>query len=302
MSTIPKKVLERFARTVPKFQSILKTARDRDVNESDTVSIITDILAEVFGYDKYVDITSEFAVRGTYCDLAVKVEDKVHLLIEAKAVGIALRESHLRQALDYGANHGIQWVILTTAVEWKLFRIRFEQPINYDLVCSIDLLAVNPKDERDCELLFLLAKEGLARNAKEEYFEKVQSVNRFVIGAIILGEPVISMVRRELRRFSDGVRVDAEEVASIIQGEVLKRELVEGDEATAARARVEKFYRKASPTRRAKSNDGATPGVPQGGGVTAKEQVTQPRPLEDCDRSLSDASPGRPVQGEGAGS
>ncbi len=58
-------------------------AKDRDVNESDTVSIVTDMLAEVFDYDKYLELTSEFAVKG---------------------IGLDLKENHLRQAVDYGAN------------------------------------------------------------------------------------------------------------------------------------------------------------------------------------------------------
>jgi hypothetical protein len=120
MSNIPKKVIERFMKTLPKFQRILQTANDRDVNEADTVSVLNDIFGEVFGYDKYVEVTSEFVIRGTYCDLAIKVEDKVQFLIEVKAIGIELKEAHARQAIDYGANHGVQWIILTNGIEWRI--------------------------------------------------------------------------------------------------------------------------------------------------------------------------------------
>ncbi len=71
MATIPKVVIDRYLKTVPKFQRILQAARDRDINEADTVAIIKDMLAEVFGFDKYLEITSEYAIRGTYCDLAI---------------------------------------------------------------------------------------------------------------------------------------------------------------------------------------------------------------------------------------
>ena len=100
---VPKRVSDRLVRSVAKFQQVLSIAKDRDVNESDTVSIIKDILAEVFGYDKYLDVTSEFAVRSTYCDLAIKMDNTVEYLIEAKAIGLDLKEGHLRQAIDYGA-------------------------------------------------------------------------------------------------------------------------------------------------------------------------------------------------------
>lgn len=244
MAALSKKVLDRFIKTIPKFQRVLQLAKDRDVNESDTCAILSDILGEVFGYDKYLEVTSEFAIRGTYCDLALKVDDKVHFILEAKAIGIDLKDAHVRQAIDYGSNKGISWIILTNGLEWRLYHIRFEQPINFDLVCCFDFLSINTRDEKELDRLFILTKEGLAKNSREEFFEKIQSVNRYIIGNLILSSPVISMLRRELFKISDGVRVEEAEILQIIHTEVLKREVVEGDEADAAKARVTKFYKK----------------------------------------------------------
>ena len=50
--------------------------------------IVTDMLAEVFGYDKYADVTAEYAIRGTYCDLATKLDGTVQALVEVKAIGL----------------------------------------------------------------------------------------------------------------------------------------------------------------------------------------------------------------------
>jgi len=102
-------------------------AKDRDINESDTVVIITDMLSNVFGFDKYAEITSELAIRGTFCDLAIKVDGNVKYLIEVKANGLDLKESHLRQAVGYGAQHGIQWVVLTNGIVWELYKFAFRQ-------------------------------------------------------------------------------------------------------------------------------------------------------------------------------
>jgi len=259
MSNIPKKAIERFVKTLPKFQKILQTAKDRDVNEADTVSVLNDIFGEVFGYDKYLEVTSEFLIRGTYCDLAIKVEDKVQFLIEVKAVGIELKDAHIRQVIDYGANHGVPWIILTNGIEWRVFRVRFEQPINVDSVCTFDFLMLNPRDEKDQECLFMLAKEGLIKKARDDYYEKVQSVNRYVIGNLILAEPVLSVVRRELKKLSKGIRIDMTEIEEIVRSEVLKREILEGEQADAAQARVNKFYRKGSGTRRQRAKESKEP-------------------------------------------
>jgi hypothetical protein len=247
MSSIARKVQERFLKTIPRFQKVLQIAKDRDVNESDTVSVLNDIFGEVLGYDKYLEVTSEFAVRGTYCDLAIKIEDKVQFLIEAKAIGIDLKENHIRQAIDYGANHGVQWVVLTNGIDWRIYRIKFEKPIDKDLVCSFNFLSLNPKDERDLEYLYILSKEGLVKDARDDFYDKVQSINRYIIGNLILSDPVISLIRKELKRLSEGIKVEVDEIESIVRSEVLKREVVEGDEALAAKSRVNKFYKKCSP-------------------------------------------------------
>src|SRR5205807_255074 len=109
----PTKVAARIAAGIKRFQPILSSARSRDVNESDTVVIVTDMLHEVFGYDKYSEITSEHAIRGTYCDLAIKLDGVLSFLAEVKPAGSELKESFVKQAVDYAANQGVDWVLLT---------------------------------------------------------------------------------------------------------------------------------------------------------------------------------------------
>jgi len=194
----------------------------------------------------------------------------------------------MKQACDYGANHGVQWVVLTNGIEWKVYRIRFEQPINFDLVCTFDFLALNPRSEKDQELLFLLTKEGLGKNAREEFYEKVQSVNRYVIGNLMLTDPVLSVVRRELRSLADGMKIDIAEVESIVRAQVLKREIVEGEEAEAAQARVNKFYRKGQSPRRTKKQE-PEPSAPLS---TPEESVTDRLLREAGEPETSQPLPG----------
>ena len=79
MASFSNKVRERLVSGIKRFQPILSSAKARDVNESDTVTIVNDLLAYVLGYDKYSEITSEFVIRGTYVDLAIKLEGQLHL-------------------------------------------------------------------------------------------------------------------------------------------------------------------------------------------------------------------------------
>lgn len=240
---VPQRVIDRFRETIPKFQKILSAAHGRDINEADTVTIVSDMLVDVFGFDKYVELTGEYAIRNTYCDLAVKLDGKVQYLIEVKAIGLDLKENHLRQAIDYGANQGIQWIVLTNGIVWDIYRILFEKPINYEKVCSIKLLETNPRKTDDQEKLFILAREGVVKSAREEYLERVQIVNRYVISAVVLGEDFVEEIRRELRRISPGLKVDIAEIEDILKNEIIKRDVMEGDDAQRAKARVKKAAR-----------------------------------------------------------
>ncbi len=73
MAQVPVRVVDRLIAGMKRFQPILASAKARDVNESDTVILVTDMLSEVFGYDKYTEITSECCIRGTFCDLGIKI-------------------------------------------------------------------------------------------------------------------------------------------------------------------------------------------------------------------------------------
>lgn len=260
MPVVPKKVVDRFARGVKNFQNILSKARNRDVNEADTVTIVTDILADVFGYDKYSEITREHAVRGTYCDLAVELDGKVKFLIEVKAIGLDLKENHLMQVIAYGAKEGVDWIVLTNGLEWEIHRIRFEQPISNDLICAFNFLDMNPRSSDDQERLFLLCNEGLRKAAIEEYHERIQSVNRYTIGAVILTESITKVIRREIKRLSPGINVSIGDIEEILRTDVLKAIVVEGESADAAKKRIARVAKKA--LRKKKTSPTASENVP----------------------------------------
>ena len=231
---IAKKVLDRLAQQLKKYQTILSEAKDRDVSESDTVVIIGDMLADMFGYKKYVEITTEFAIRGTYVDLAVKVGSDVRFLIEAKAIGQTLKDAHVKQAIDYGANHGIEWVILTNGFVWQVYKIHFRQPIEKSLIFEIDLLQINAKDAKFLECFGNLSRECFTQSTMTAFFQQQQATSKFSIAALLLSEPMLQALRKELRKFSSSLKIEDEQLAKILQNEVLKRETVDGEEAKQA--------------------------------------------------------------------
>lgn len=236
--SIPKRVVERFRSSMKNYANVLRSQRDRDVSEADTVTIVKDILQDIFGYDKYAEVTSELAIRCTYCDLAIKIDGKPNLLIEVKAIGLNLNEKHTKQAVDYAANQGVDWVVLTNGIRWILYHVLFKKPIEQSVVADIDLLSVNVRSDEDLEKLYILSKEGLTKGAISEYRHRKDATNRFVIAAVLLNsEDVLGVIRREVRRVTS-VFVDQDAIAKVLREEVIKREAIEGAKADEAHRRT----------------------------------------------------------------
>lgn len=249
MVTIPVKVKTRLLEGVKKFQPIVRKAQAKDINESDTVTIISDILSDVFGYDKYTEITSEFAIKKTFCDLAIKLDGTPKLLIEAKAAGLDLKDQHIRQAVDYGANSGVEWVILTNSVVWKVYSITFGKPVMAELVYEFDFSAISTKRQNDLEMIYYLTKEAMTKGSRtslDEYHTQQQLVNRFTVSQVIMSEPVLNSIRSAIRKISSDVKVSNEEIHKIILEEIIKRDILDDDKYADAKKKVSKALKPAS--------------------------------------------------------
>jgi Uncharacterized conserved protein len=238
VASIPAKAIERIKDGLKRFQPILSSAKARDVNESDTVVIVTDLLQYVFGYDKYSEITSEHMIRGTFCDLAINIQGTLALLLEVKAIGCELKDPHVKQAVDYAANQGVEWVVLTNGVTWRIYKVTFAKPIDFELVVEFDLLSLNPRSSDTIETLALLAKEGWQKAHIGEYLSYKQALSKYMLSAIILSEPVLTTIRRQLRLTTPGVKVDLDEIKKALEADVIKREVLEGDKAVSAQRQV----------------------------------------------------------------
>jgi predicted type IV restriction endonuclease len=244
MAIIPSRVENRMVSAIKKFQPILISAKTRDVNEPDTVRIVTDILAEVFGYDKFSEVTAEHEIRGTFCDLATKLDGVIQLLIEVKAIGLDLKDAHVKQAVDYAANKGVEWVILTNSIVWRIYKVTFGKPIDHELIYEIDFVTFDAKKKDQLQLLFVLTREGWVKSLLTELREQRQALSKFIIAAVALTDTVIDAMRRELKRLCPNVKIQNEQIEQVLLTEVLKREVVDGDKADEAQRKISRSNRR----------------------------------------------------------
>ena len=235
---VPKRVCERLTAGMKRLGPIIEQQKTRDVSEADTVTLAKDVMADVFGYDKYADLTGELAIRGTFCDLAVKLDGKFVLLVEVKAVGIELNDRHVKQAIDYAANQGIEWVMLTNAAAWRLYHVIFAKPIDKQLVAEIDLMTIDCRKDDDVERLYLFTKEGFKKGAHVELRDRQDATSRFLVAALLLhNDSIANALRRELRRVVD-VNVSEDDILKVLRDEVIKRDALEGPSAEEAARKV----------------------------------------------------------------
>jgi predicted type IV restriction endonuclease len=161
-----------------------------------------------------------------------------------KAIGIELKEAHIKQAVDYAANKGADWTILTNGKEWKVFKVIFGKPIEQELVLEIDLLSLSPRNSSHIEQAYYLTREGLVKGALSAYHTQQEATNRFFIAAIVQSDTIVDAIRRELRQLAPDVKVQSEEIKENLINNVLKREVVDGDKASEAKKKVHKLTAK----------------------------------------------------------
>ena len=158
-------------------------------------------------------------------------------MIEVKAVGKSLKENHLRQATDYAAKEGIEWVVLTNGVEWQVYRMIFEQPVSFEHVFTMDVVRGGPDL---FEMAYMLSREGITKQALNEHHEQRQILNRHVVSAILLSESIIKAIRREVRKLSPKMKIDAEDISELLKADILKRDIVEGEDINDAKRLVKR--------------------------------------------------------------
>jgi len=245
MMNIPTKFTKRLSDNLKRYQDVIANLKKRDANESDTVTVVADILQDIFGYDKYKELTSEYAIRGTYCDLAViDAHKKIKFLIEVKAISVALNDNHVKQAIDYGANAGVTWVILTNAENWVIYKIKFGKPIDKELVSDFNMLSVNLKSEKGLEALFVISKDGQEKSSIDDYYSTLQAKSKFIIGALLNSEEAYSLIRKNIKKLYDDVKITNEEIADIMANDILKREIIDSEESKKAKKDIEKILKK----------------------------------------------------------
>ncbi len=221
-------------RQLRRFATAFEDARRRRVNESDTVMFLVKFLEEVLGYDSLAgQISKELAIRDRYCDIALKPDGEVRVLVEAKAASVVrLRDKHIEQAGNYAARAGIPWAVLTNGMEWRLYHLTFAEGegIAHELAFSLDLsddLARNPADV--WAKLSLLAPRAITAGSLDDYWTTRKLTRPGAVVRALFTYDVLARIRQELN-IGTTARLELQDVFDALRDVVSKDALMEAGE------------------------------------------------------------------------
>jgi hypothetical protein len=191
---------------------LLKAQAD-NLNEADTVQRIIRVFDEVLGYDHLEEISRESSVKDRFCDIAIKIEGVVRLLVEVKSAATVLRDRHTEQAQNYASHSNIKWVILTNGVAWNLYHLTFEDGIDAQLAFSVDLAP--GLTDKSAELLALLHRQCVKKGGLDDYWDHRAALSPVSLCRALFTEDVLRFMRREIRR-REGILIDEEDLAAAL--------------------------------------------------------------------------------------
>jgi hypothetical protein len=199
----------------------------RDANEGDTRLVVTDILTEGLGFDKYADLTTEYLVKGEFADYGLRVDQQLVAFLETKRATTKLSTKHLRQVEMYALNEGVEWVILTNGARWQVYHVGVApgMPVLVELALDIDLMSQETVNQK-ADGLFFVTKEAFKRHLIDEVWKEKVARSPRSLAAVILSDPVIDSVRKELRRRT-GHQVDPGAVAKLIRESVIREDCLD---------------------------------------------------------------------------
>lgn len=124
MSGLLVKVKDRRVTGIKKFQPALSSAKTRDANKPDIVTLVADPLEILFGYDKYSEMTSDYILCVTPADLP----RNFHKFLYFMPV-VSRRAGRLAVTGRGRAQQRIEDTTNSRAADWKRARVSVFRPI-----------------------------------------------------------------------------------------------------------------------------------------------------------------------------
>lgn len=214
-----KNAKERIRESIKKFRSPLAELVARDANEGDTRLLVTDMLCDALGFDKYEDLTTEYLVKGEFADYGLRINRQLVAFVEVKRCSQKLNERHLRQVTTYAMNEGVEWIFLTNGQHWETYHLTGGLPISIEKVDMVDLLNTEEHWQKKVDKFFAISKEGISHKVLETLWRSKVATSPSALKESLLSEGVLDALRKEIKRKS-GHKIENDEIKQLLIDEV----------------------------------------------------------------------------------
>jgi predicted type IV restriction endonuclease len=211
---------------IRKFSRPLADLVTRDANEGDTRLLITDFLCEALGYDKFEDLTTEYAVRYEFADYGIRINKQLTAFLEVKRAAQQLSAKHLRQVETYAVKEGLEWLVLTNGQHWQVYHVTAAtgRQVQTEMLFEVDLLG-DETPAKKTDKLFLIHREALKKNVIAEEWRRRAATSPSAIASALLSDSVLDALRKEIRTRTK-FNANSDDLADIVRADVLKAGLL----------------------------------------------------------------------------
>jgi len=170
-----------------------------DLDESATRLMVNSLLTEVLGYKELDEIKTEYRIRGEYADYVIQLARKKHFVVEVKSIQLDLTEKHLRQSVNYAANEGIDWIILTNGKQIELYKVLFEKPINSRKIFDFDIS--NKEDfKKMSEFLVYITRKSVEKNELADFWKRFEALEAVQLSKNLYDTEVVKFLKKVLKK------------------------------------------------------------------------------------------------------
>ncbi|MEG0758322.1 MAG: type I restriction enzyme HsdR N-terminal domain-containing protein [Raoultibacter sp.] len=235
MAVYQDKANDRIKKGIRRMTGIVERGLKEDYKEADTRKIVSDMISEYLGWDKFENVTAEQMIGSRYADYVIKTSDEEVFVVEVKQIGLKLKETHLNQARQYAVDEGIDWIILTNGDEWQAYRTQIEGKIPVTkLVFTVRLSDEQMKPQEKADLLYLLSEESNRKKEIEGYYQRRVALSGENLADHLLSEDVIGKLRVSLKN-TTGQRLENSEIAEALLARLFRPEKITEDHQKAVR-------------------------------------------------------------------
>jgi hypothetical protein len=183
----------------------------RAAYETETRAFVRDFLTEALGFAEALDPPA----ADTRADFGLRVGTDIVALVEIRRVATRLKAPRIRQLR---ATAPVSWLVLTNAVEWRLYHLDAlagTPATEVEPIIEVDLLAPLALAKK-AAVLAHLTRESFEHGGTDSLLLAQRALSPDSLSAAVTSVGVLRAIQRELRR-KTGQQIETKAIAEAVR-------------------------------------------------------------------------------------